>query len=518
MTNHFELYIDESGLFEKNDDQWNQARLIGGVLVPSHLASQGDRFKEELLAIGKRHDPEIKNLMKIHISESRGDQTKQEGLRKDLIDYFAKNMQEARIAFIFHKQSAKKIEDIPGAYLYRNMLVKLLRAICFYHPSFPDDAQIACKLAHRRFPYMAKYEEYLSGAGYIKLKHPKNGKTMFTAITQAELTTIMDSIVKTLPFKTRRLVSYEVKPYSQWDNPFMVMADLVCNKIYHLINNQPKKLSVKNLLNEIKSSFSGKNHKDPVLFFSNEKYDLNENLLIAYHTGKIDTFLDMYYRAEKKYPYSDNYLIYPAFKKVSRELKTKGAQLSEEDCGTLLSIAHDFLEDRLFHRLDAVKDILQIVKKPMEQITQHGPDDRKLRQAFLYHDACMRHANHTANIVTGIFHREKGEDIFNKIQDRTLSDIQKYHEFVNRSSIIDANEFAFERAIARLDQIRQTQETFSNSLGLSARNEILGKIYGSLGQNYAFTGKLDNSANRKPQKIWILKIPSRFPIVLISLK
>jgi hypothetical protein len=489
MAETFELHIDESGSFEKDNEQkYNKVRLIGGITAPQSLAQKKGELSLEIMEIGKKYFTQMRSPTDIHISDIDKyiPGKKPWDLRNELISFMNEKMDGARIFFIYDTTDLNREQALPEAQLYRNMLAHLLQTILFYHPHFSTKTNFNCMLAHRRFPYLAKFEDALAGHGYLKLKNPYNGKTFFTAITKAELEGIMTSVEKSLRFYSYRKASYEVKPYSEWKNPFMAMADCICNAVLQILRKSDSS-------KDIHRNLVGQFGKERILFYCPVNYDLPETLLTIYHQEQFAQFLSGYHRRAKNTPYSDNYLLFPAFIKSMNILKGCSEVEKKEVCNTLIGLADDFLEDRMFHRLDTVGDIIILVQEKMNRMSD-TPDHEWDQLAFKYNDVGMRYSNHTGNTVKGNYYRDQGMKVYDRLSGKTVLQVRDYHEFINRASIIDANEFAFQKGITRLEPVKKDEEKLTELLGGEV-NEILGKICGSLGQNYAFIGDSINAKN-----------------------
>ena len=155
----------------------------------------------------------------------------------------------------------------------------------------------------------------------------------------------------------------------------------------------------------------------------------------------------------------------------------------------IIGIADSYLMNRDFHKLGDVYSLVALVKDKLDSIAERGSDSIWDPIAYRYNDVCLRYYNHNGNSAHAIRHRNRGVRIYKRLSAvKDVSEHRKFHEFLNRYSVCDTNAFAFDRAIAGLDNPRikekQLSEIFPNE-----RNEILGKIYGSLMQNYAFMGK-----------------------------
>ena len=347
-----------------------------------------------------------------------------------------------------------------------------MQAIIFYNPTFPVQCKFNCCIAHRRFSYPANVEDYLSGQGFLKLRDARSGHTTFTAITAADLGSIIDSLSNSLKFTCKREPSFEVKPYKQWDNPFMVMADWLCNTLFqNILKPTAKPKEINDKLSDIIGS-------DRINLFCSAAYDLPEELLSQYYLGNKDTFLEGFLLSRQSCPpYFDHFLLDKAYQNTIRDLGTTTRQLNGDQCKTLIGIADTFLEDRAYDRFGEVQQIIDIISR---QDIGTLPD----RLAYKYHDAGLRLANHVGNTEKGVEHYQSGENVYIRLSDKTFSDIRRYHEFINRSTVTDANEFAFQRANARLKPIEEKENQLLTVLG--GKNEVYGKICGSMAQNYAF--------------------------------
>ena len=480
MPQKWEFFIDESGEFEKSANPQPPARLIGGVLIPPELKVREQDVENALKPIRERYFPGLK---KIHISEKSLGHEDQQAVRDAMLNVYKRTMAKAKFAFIYDMSVLSEDPTRSGAQLYRNMLVNLLQSVVFYHPFFGSSDQMALMLAHRRYSYSTAYEAFLAGQGYLKLKDEK-GKTEFSAITQADLVSIMNAVRKSLRFVSRRPDSYRVLPYSAWDSPFMEVADWVCNATrYLLLTNRRNRDFYRAMHNHF--------NQNPI-FCSASDYDLPRSLLDVFHRGNFAEFLAGYYRRPKQAPFADNALLYPALNESLRRIQNDQWIQTPDVCDTLIGLADEFLQDRLFDRLDDVKRLLGLLEPHFKK----GPKPQDVSDwdplAYRYHDAGLRHANHTGNVVKGVLHRDRGIAVYHRLKAKTLIMVRSYHEFLNRASIVDANEFAFKRAIARLEPIRAKEGALTDLLK-EGRNEIYGKISGSMAQNFAFLEDVDTA-------------------------
>ena len=484
MEDFFELHIDESGLFEKSKDQKdNKARVIGGIAVPLSLMKKREGLSSDIMEIGKRYFIQMRSPTDIHISDTDKylPGKNKNDLRKELISFMKNRMDGAKIFFIYDKTDLNKKDGPPEAQLYRNMLAHLLQAIRFYHPYFKDNVEFKCNLAHRRFPYEAKYEDALAGNGYLKMKDAWSGKTFFTAITKAELEGIMMFADRSLRFRSARKASYEVKPYLAWKDPFMAMADCICNTILFNI----KWNNTKGIQKKLVGTFG----KERILFYCPSDYILPENLLTNLYQNQSGEFLEKYLSLskirEKRFVFCDAYLTQPAVKKTFKQLLHTR---DPEECKTIIALADNFLDNRDFYKLGDVEALIYLIKEHMDTITDRNSDEVWDPIAYSYHNISLKYCNHTSNNALGLLHRNKGMQIYDRLNNKDFHQARAHHEFINRTSVWDSNEFAFERANSTLINIKEKEESFINILG-QVRNEILGKIYGSIAQNYAFMQK-----------------------------
>ena len=489
MPETYEIYLDESGSFEmfeefQEDGQKKPVRLIGGIVVPQRLHEKTEALRSQLAKeICEKFLRSFRGVTDIHLSDPKnlkpGKTPVQ--LRGAISRFFKDNMPEALIAFIYDLEELGQETRLPGAQRYRYLLLELLKALVLYHPWFSDSDSFDVKLAHRRVPYPMGYDRKLADQGYLKLKDYA-GRTEYTAITVADLKSIMDQLEVSLSFKSERKATYSMKPYASWDNPFMTMADFLCNTVLHVLlrSSEPRALH-----SELVKTFG----PEKILFYCPSDYVFPSNLLASFHQGHLDHFFSEYLRAsEARGPgntFCDQYLLKPAvIKSFKRLRRTK----DPDECGRIIALADNFLDNRMFYRLSEINVLIQLVKDTMDEIADGAPDPVWDAMAYRYHDVCLRYCNHTANTIQGVIHRDKGIKLFLRSGQKNFHQIREFHEFINRASVWDANEFAFERAIARLEPVKKKEKNLTEILG-SGTNEILGKIYGSIAQNFAFLGR-----------------------------
>ena len=182
--------------------------------------------------------------------------------------------------------------------------------------------------------------------------------------------------------------------------------------------------------------------------------------------------------------YSDKYIIRPALIKVLQEQLVQGDD--PKIFANIISLAEDFLANREFYKLGDVSGLITFVQYKMEHIADSEADAEWDSLAFRFHDVCLRYFNHKGDTINAVPHRNNGEKLFRRLPlADEITQQRKYHEFINRYSVCDTNEFAFQRAVGTLMPIQEREEKL---LGVfpHATNEILGKIYGSMAQNFAF--------------------------------
>ena len=515
MAEIYEIHIDESGNFERfkdkafpNHESQESIRLIGGIIVPPELKERENSLREDLIKLGKVFYTDIKRVTDIHVSDKKKLRPgkKQHEAREALVNFFRKQMPEAQITFIYDLEELHKVKlshirketQLPGAQRFRSMLLKLLKALVFYHPKFQNDDSFEVKVAHRRVPYPRSYDLFLPDQGYIKIKDIE-GRTEYTAITEVDLISIMDQLKESLGFASRRKATYKMKPFHKWDSPFMVMADLVCNTIFNILRKgaSPAGLSGelmssfmprKKLIFKDKSEIEEENRrweelsKKRLLFYCPFDYDFPENILDTYHSDNPEGFLS---QTLKKgiHSKSDSLILLPAINLAFKNLKGVGGP---NECRNILLLAHEILDARLYYLFDdVVENLIGLAAGHLGSIENGTNDEVWAPVLYLYHDVALRYSNHTSNVARSIIHRDKGQKIFDTFQRKDIQDIRGHHEFINRASVEDANEFAFERANTRLESVKEKEEELTSILK-APRNKTLGKIYGSLAQNYAF--------------------------------
>ncbi|MGV8080949.1 MAG: hypothetical protein AB2L22_12945 [Syntrophales bacterium] len=485
MTN-YHVYIDESGLFEPAikmaDKHQKPVRLVASLIVPESVYGEKKELRDKLLCIGKKYFSNITAVTQIHMTDqSLIYSGRQNELREELISFFRDIMTGVMIAFVYDDSILKNAAQQPNVNLYRHMLLNLLKAVTIYHPQFEPNSSFTVKVAHRRFSSDEIHDLSMNEAGYLKLRS-EDGVIQFSAITQADLVTIMHALEGFLPFKQQRKARYTVKPYHRWDDPFMVFADVVSNSLFkEVARNREYGWREESLLISTEKIFGS----NTIVFLSRADEEPPFSTLNSYFKSNWAEFVNGLLSRDFSKP-SDYLLLDNAIRGLPHHLTS----LSDpNECMNILQIAHRYLDARLYNKIQIVKELASIVE-PAIQKNITNPD--WLPVSFFFNDISLRYCNHTGNVIDSINHREAAEKAFDLIKDKNVDIIRKYNEFLNRASIADTNEFSFERAITRLTKIMVLEEQMTKIFG-DARNVNLGKIYGSLAQNYAFLGEYDNA-------------------------
>lgn len=496
MTKTYEIHIDESGDFERppeDADRKTPVRIIGGVVIPPELKEKEATLKEEMITLARPYLKKIERVTDIHVSDVDKliDSRKQNELKEAMLHFFNKKMPEAKIVFIYDAGDLAGANQPPGAQLYRHLLLNLLKAIVFYHPGFDsENVLLDIKLAHRRIEYPKAYDLNLSNQGYLKVRSAA-GQLWYTAINEKDLKSIMLCLQDSLGFACARKVSYGMMPYTEWDSPFMTAADLICNKLFGIAAQC--KQDMKKLHSQLRTNFGGK--EDRIFFYCSSDYDLPENILRNCHLDKPGQFIADYIGLKpNKHSASNNLLLVPALQKC---MATLGNIQEPVEFDNILKAGDIILNNRQYSRIDnLMANLIKTVKNRLESISESSNADAVWDSiVYKYHDVCLRYYNHTGNVAMSRKHMGMAIKVFERMEQKDVLQIRSYHELINRASIVETNEFSFEKAIHYLEPIKEKEKKLCAVLTFPGRqdmkNEILGKIFGSLAQNYAFLKEND---------------------------
>lgn len=486
------IYIDESGDFEKpardrnRESQPIPARLIGGIVVSAELRAKEPEVRARMLKLGEEFYPDIQRVTEIHASDKKLTENQKRRLRESMLGFFRKHMQGAQIVAVYEVEEIEEDDPRPGAQRYRSMLLQLLRTLVFFHPTFESMESFEASVAHRRFSYPVAMDRDLAAQGYMKLKDAR-GLTEFTAITEGDLQSVMALQREFIPFDSKRSAGYAIRPYGQWDSPFMAMADTVCNTLNFLLVKDPKARTFPSGVEELFG-------KGSILFLADSAYDFPEGVLTLFHQGNPDRFLAEYLRfaraRHKAYASTDRWLLNPAVIKAFKILKTDTGDPSA--CTNVIDVMDYFLVNKMHDSVRQIEPFILALRDRMDKVLK-GPADAVWDSiAYRYYDAALRNCNHTGNVVEGRMMRDCGAAIFEKMPRKEVEQVRRHHAFLNRSSVCDTNEFAFLRSLALLKPVMEKEEALTALLE-SGRNETLGKIYGSMGQNHAFLGNREEA-------------------------
>ncbi|MCF6157610.1 MAG: zinc ribbon domain-containing protein [wastewater metagenome] len=399
-------------------------------------------------------------------------------------------MSEAKVTFIYDVSNLTSKNEPPGAQLYRHMLLKLLRALVFYHPGFVGDITLKIKLAHRRIHYPRAYDLDLANQGYLKVKVDR--EVWFTAINEKDVKSIMLCLQDSLGFKNIRNTSYEMMPYSEWDTPFMAAADMICNKTFGIAAEC--KQNMERFYKQLLRNFGRR--EDRIFFYCPSDYEIPENILTNYYQDKPGEFIADYNSLERrKHKISDFCLLMPA---LEASIKKLHQIHNPEEYDSILTLADNFLKERLYSKFDVVERLISMVKRRFDEIANKDTADPVWdANTYFYHDISLRYYNHTSNVVMAGKQRKNATKIFNRFMQTDILQVREYHEFLNRTSVTTTNEFAFKKAISYLTPLEKKEdlicELLSDGKTPLAKNEVLGKVCGSMAQNYSFCGEYDKA-------------------------
>ncbi|MBF0232307.1 MAG: hypothetical protein HQK65_04615 [Desulfamplus sp.] len=227
-----------------------------------------------------------------------------------------------------------------------------------------------------------------------------------------------------------------------------------------------------------------------------ENTDLFKRLCHFYLSGQYDLFVEQYFYIVNKinnryYSESLKILIHNSLEKFG-DCSLKQAQYLES-----LVDQHLRSSSGEWQYVSLIVDyLIQVLKKK-----ESGGDTLLLR---LYNHKLSFH-NHRGEVMNA---REviKEYDAMN-FHPATIQDWREYVEFMNRKAVSLANLFDFKSIIpefeSNLDALQQSRETLNRLSNLSLNDPLMGKLSGTLAQNYAFIAPFDASSFQKAEKIFL---------------
>ena len=485
MKNHWHLYCDESGTFETLG---KKKSIIIGLLVPDNdhvrLGREYEKLKKQL---------GIKNMF-VHGKDLKDNQSYVQ-FQKNLVDLTMKSSIRV-IRMRYEEDITSEFDgDVSEAFAcnrYLYMIQALIEHVIFYNPDFfGENVSFSVKPNSRVFPCDTGQVPEMKTLGFHVVKATDPAKNIVSVWNKVGLRVFLNRIrlehVPHMAYQgTRRYVSIEMPVAKDSMDPFVHWVDVIAGYImWHR-----KKSAVKNLLDslliDIVYGSDERLYKELCnLFFSGQHKRFIENYL---HT--IHLFSTTYYRQQ--------------LSRIFEKEIIKTASFTLEDLIGLESLADSYLRSASGNW----EFVAALVDKILD-LTKHlpaGQNQQKIKQlVFRLNNHKLTYHNHRGEVVeswNAVKHIE-GLDI----KPGTVEDWWEYAAFKNRKAVTAANLFAFEEGNKELDDILNCMDkglAFLNECsGMNLRQDQLGKLKGTIAQNYAFLAPFNGDLFKRAEAMFL---------------
>ena len=470
------IFLDESGIFETAKEH---AQLNAGLAYKGENLEQAVKklqtlleqicFQHKLTYPEGLHGSEIKNLKL------------RRQIQNQILEFLGYNKDWAIIGIVAgdfeQDRRSNIIDERQASNLYRNMLMRLLDNAIYYSllAQGQETAQlhIASRIALVDKSDRERQDQY-AALGYNRLEHRDRNKWRYPLIDEPVISAALSQLYEERENSPRLNFHLFVQNIYKAKNVGLMTADLICNWIYGNIDpNLPDRG-----LNEICARLR-KRGINSYLWAYDQVDDQWRELYELAARGDIYSFLtrqlNFVQDSNVLNQYYQQYFAFP-------EMNISAGALEEACTMSDKALKGDNVK---YHLEEAIlQEILDLASLQL-------PPPPPLIFYYLY-DLLLRTYNHLGEPDKAIKYGEKALKQLDLLP-RSLDNIERRLETLNRMSVTETNRFNFEAAVLLLEKdlvprlVKRLQLEDDGSG--PPLDPILGKCYSSLGQNYAFLGR-----------------------------
>lgn len=470
------IFLDESGIFETAKEH---AQLNAGLAYKGENLEQAVKklqtlleqicFQHKLTYPEGLHGSEIKNLKL------------RRQIQNQILEFMGHNKDWAIIGIVAgdfeQDRRSNIIDERQASNLYRNMLMRLLDNAIYYSPlaQGQETAQlhIASRIAVVDKSDRERQDQY-AALGYNRLEHRDRNKWRYPLIDEPVISAALSQLYEERENSPRLNFHLFVQNIYKAKNVGLMTADLICNWIYGNIDpNLPDRG-----LNEICARLR-KRGINSYLWAYDQVDDQWRELYELAARGDIYSFLTR----QLNFVQDSNVLNQYYQQHFALPEMNISAGALEEACT---------MSDKAL-KGDNVKYHLEeaILQEILDLASLQLPPPPPLIFYYLY-DLLLRTYNHLGEPDKAIEYGEKALKQLDLLP-RSLDNMERRLETLNRMSVTETNRFNFEAAVLLLEKdlvprlVKRLQLEDDGSG--PPLDPVLGKCYSSLGQNYAFLGR-----------------------------
>ncbi len=486
------FYMDESGQFERQ----SKDSLIVAMLVPEGNRAKLEEFwhKQVKLAVwqGRGCINKQEEFNRLHAVEFYKDKSRHKWAER-LVEETIKN--KVRVYVLEHKadmwQELGELSEVHAANRYLLMVQVLLEYILFLSPKFMDrDVCLEFCPNTRVFrPENERERQEFENLGFPS-SHRKDG--LYYVFNKTALRTMLHRLaVEYLPFQEvtgkrqfARINAVVAKDYFKQDPLVMWVDHLAYIVRYQKRFNQTVQDEISKRFGRLDYAGNFLSYKQIVRYYLARRF-------FEFVLGALNQFDQPEGALQEQVQYFLN-------RAIQEIAKTK------ENIDELerLERAIDRFIETSRGNWSLVASALFYLKEATQNLLSQAEDARTRRLYIRLLNHCLRLCNHRGDYkgANALYHQIT---LSLKKAELSFEDWRQWISSVNRYAVSLANIFAFKRANEMLEPYISRLEAVKRTSGVQLKDELLAKLLGTMGQNYAFMAPFDETCFERAEKCFL---------------
>ncbi|NLV20412.1 MAG: DUF3800 domain-containing protein [Syntrophomonadaceae bacterium] len=470
------IFLDESGIFEKvNEHAQLNAGLVykGENLEPAikNLQTLLEQicFQHRLTYPEGLHGSEIKNLKL------------RRQIQHQILEFLGHNKDWAVIGIVagdfIQDERSNIIDERQASNLYRNMLMRLLDNAIYYSPLAQGQKKAQLHIASRIAVIDKRDRERQSqyaALGYNRLEHRDKNNWCYPLIDEPVISAALSQLYEERENFPQLDFQLFVQNIYKAKNVGLMAADLICNWIFGNIDPGQADRGLNNICTRLHS--------------------MGLNSYLWTYDQVDDKWREVYELAES----TDIYSCLAQRLRFNRDANLLHQYYQEHFTLPEINVTADTLEAACHKANNTLKGNNveyhleeAILQEILDLASLQLPPPPPLIFYYLY-DLLLRTYNHLGEPDKAIEYGEKALKQLD-LSPRSLDNMERRLETLNRMSVTETNRFNFEAAVLLLEKdlvprLAKRLQLEDDGSG-PPLDPVLGKCYSSLGQNYAFLGR-----------------------------
>ena len=495
MVGHWHLYCDEAGTFEEMG-KWKKS-IILGMLVPEDKREDLIQEYNELYKKNKLDDILKKNGLSPHFVHGKDIYKEQQfqSFSKDLIQVTLKSsIPLCRITYgqDILNGAGDTCSEVFAANRYLYMIQAMIEHILYLHPkAYGYDIDFSFHPNSRVFPYDPSEELRLEELGFYLLKI-ENGPRLANVWNIDALRVFLNRLgqfyAPYLPVTGKRgIMGIEMPVARNSEDPFVQWVDVLAGAIMW----------------QDQSSIAGELRSSLLIDLSYEfKEDIFKHLCHLCLQKKPKEFIIQYISHAGEF--RDSYYRDQSALMLEKELKELGKS-SAKEIFELEALADEHLRSSSGD-WQFVSTIIEYLIRAIKEMPEEKVKKESLQKTLLrLYNHKLSYLNHRGEFLPALEVVKKVRNL--QADPVTLEDWRQDIEFKNRQAVTAANLFAFDygnkRLLPLVNGLEETISLAGRYAGHKLKDPLVGKLKGTIAQNYAFMARLSPELFVKAEELFL---------------